>query len=173
VLVIALAVLGFDQLGGGASADAEAISEASSILVATTGSPSHKPARLPASAGEEISFASRLASVAQSTGEVAPDAIRDVFRPADIWLPKTTTISTVATVSSADKFVLEHKLSMVSVNRAGGGVAVVDGKLLNIGAKIDGYRLISINQQSAMFESTDGARVQLKLPADSATAAAR
>jgi len=166
VLVIALAGLGFDQLRG-ASSTTDASADASTLLV-TGKSSSHKPARVSATMGEEVSFASRLATLAHTTGNVAPNAIRDVFRPADSWLPKVATI--VNTVSAADKFVMEHKLSMVSVNTSGGGVAVVDGKLLHIGASLDGYQLIAIDQQSASFRSADGARALLKLPTETAAA---
>lgn len=163
VLVIALVGLGFDQLGGSTSNADTAAAGPGALLLAGTGS-SNKPARFSATAGEEISLATRLTTVAQSTGTFSPNAIRDVFRPADIWLPKA--VGTVSTVTSADKFVAEHKLSTISVNATGGGVAIVDGKLLHLGAKIDGYKLVAINQQSVIFQSSDGAQAQLKLTSE-------
>jgi hypothetical protein len=164
VLVVALGVFGYDQLFGSSPSTADASASANTLLLASI-SPSNKPARISASAAEEISLASRLTTLALKTGTTAPNAIRDVFQPAEIWLPKTV-VARVSTVSSADKFVRDHKLSTVSINATGGGVAVVDGKLLHIGGRIDGYQLVAINQQNAIFQSSDGARAKLKLPSE-------
>ncbi|MBC8108137.1 MAG: hypothetical protein H7Z14_16245 [Anaerolineae bacterium] len=163
VLVIALGGLGFDQLSGTTSTADASLEDPSTLLLASASS-SNKPARFSASGGEEISLASRLAKLAESTGTISPGAIRDVFRPADIWLPKT--LGTIATATTADKFATDHKLSTISVNTSGGGVAIVDGKLLHVGAKIDGYKLVAVNQQTATFESHDGTRAQLKLTSE-------
>lgn len=164
VLVIALGGLGWDQLRGSSPASADASAEADSLLMATTGS-SNKSALHSATAGDEVSLASRLTSLAQATGTTSPATIRDVFKPANTWL--SNALGSNTTVAAADKFALQHKLSTISQNASGGGVAVVDGKMLNVGAKIDGYKLISVNRQAAIFQAPDGARAQLKLPTES------
>jgi hypothetical protein len=162
VLVIALAGLGFDQLRGTSATDPSQ-ADAGTLLLASNGS-SNKRAQLAANPGEEISLAHRLAALANTAGPTSTNDIRDVFRAADVWLPKT--VAAITTVAPADKFAADHKLGTISTNTAGGGVAVVDGKPLHMGGRIDGYRLVEINGQGATFQSSDGARAHLKLASE-------
>lgn len=178
VLVLALGFLGYDQLsGGGANADAAtAEADAANLLLASApGSSSHRSGAAAIDTSNDISLASRLSAMAGKTGAVAqPDRMRDVFRPVEGWITKPAPkIAAAPTVSSADQFVAEHKLTAISTtNVTGGGVAVVDGTLLHVGGAIDGYRLVAIDRQQAIFESSDGGRAKLMLASPSTSSGA-
>jgi len=162
VLVAALGFLAYDQLAGaGASSDAAAGDAGSLLLASSSGKPTGPGG---GDNTNDISLATRLSALAAKTGVSATDQIRDAFRPAEGWINKpVAAIALVPTVSSADKFVAAHKLIAISTNSAGGAVAVVDGTLLHIGGAIDGYRLMRVDRQHAIFESPDGGRAQLTL----------
>ena len=161
VLVAALGFLAYDQFAGaGASSDAAAADAGSLLLASSSG----KPTWPGGDNTNDISLATRLSALAAKTGVSATDQIRDAFRPAEGWINKpVAAIASAPTVSSADKFVAAHKLIAISTNSAGGAVAVVDGTLLHIGGAIDGYRLMRVDRQHAIFESPDGGRAQLTL----------
>ncbi len=160
VLILALGFLGYDQLGTSAAPGDEALADSGTLLMAST-TTSNKA--MLANYDDGASLASRLAATAQKTGTTSPQSIRDAFRPANGWIANSIDGTRV---SAADKFAADHKLSTVSLNGTGGGVAVVDGKMLHIGATLEGYKLIAITRQSATFQSANGARAQLKLPVD-------
>jgi hypothetical protein len=170
VLVIALVGLGYDQLGGGAVDEAALVdSDNSQLLLAATSKSSNKSNANGANATDGISLATRLATLAGHRAEPSREQMRDAFRPVEGWFTKPTAANATAdnttpTISSAERFVSSHKLTATSLNTGGGGVAVVDGTLVYVGGSIDGYRLRSVTHSSALFESSDGAVAQLKLP---------
>jgi hypothetical protein len=172
VLVIAWAGLGYDQFtgGGAAAADAEDVDPDSLLLASSTVSTSpssHKSTSAMNVGVDDISLASRLTSLAQRTPVRSAGEIRDAFRATDGWISKAAaTTPAIGTVSPADQFAAEHKVSAISTNASGGGVAVIDGTMLHIGGQIDGYRLVALRGQHAIFEASDGARAQLSLPTD-------
>ena len=178
VLVIALVGLGYDQLNSTPADDAAQYETGGGqLLLASTSGASNKSHANQLNVTDGVSLASRLSALATKTGASTPEQMRDAFRPVEGWFNKPVVASTATgpTISPAEKFAADHKLTATSLNTAGGSVAVVDGTLLHVGASLDGYRLISVTRTTALFESSDGARAQLKLPiaASPASAAAR
>jgi hypothetical protein len=174
VLVIALGFLSYDQINGAAATDA-AHEDSGALLLASNSRASGTSGNLTTDTSTDISLATRLSVLASKSGASATaDRMRDAFRPAEGWLSKpVVAIAAPPTISSADRFVLEHKLTAISMNASGGGaVAVVDGKLLHIGGAIDGYRLTRVDGQRATFESSDGGRATLTLAANAASSSA-
>ncbi|MBM4018486.1 MAG: hypothetical protein FJ288_09205 [Planctomycetes bacterium] len=92
-----------------------------------------------------------------------PAAIREAFAPSDAWLalltaPKEKDIK----VDLAAEFARRHRLT--SLLLAGpAGCAVVDGKVLRIGQQIDGFRLVGLAPDGAMFRSVRE-EAEAKLP---------
>lgn len=107
-------------------------------------------------------LAARLAAAveARSTTENAV-ATRDAFRPSDAWIDRKPAAlpAEPAPAPPPDpvaEFRARHKLNAV-MRTAGGGVAIIDGKTLRPGAKLDGFRLVRVGLRSAWLESDDGA----------------
>ncbi|CAN5703246.1 hypothetical protein BH09PLA1_BH09PLA1_08060 [soil metagenome] len=163
VLVVALAWLGFDQLGA-SPASADAAAEAGNLLLASTSS-SHNSGTFAAGETDGVSLASRLSNLAEKTGTSPPSKIRDVFSPADSWGGKS--FGAISTVTAADQFALDHTLSTFSMSGSGGGVAVIDGKLLHINGTLDGYKLVAIHRDGVVFRAANGAVAKLKLASES------
>jgi hypothetical protein len=163
VLVVAVAALAFDQLGGSSSDSSSASNgqDPNSLLMASTAaSPSSAASRgnvaSAANVADGPSLAQRLAAAAGPAGATpAPDQIRDVFRIPRAWSGNTQVVAVSDDKLAADRFVQAHKLSAVSKNGSSatgdGGVAVVDGKLLHPGAVIEGFKLVAVTRSSAVF----------------------
>jgi hypothetical protein len=184
LLIVALAALAFDQLGGGgtssdiASAAVAGQENASALLLASSASASPATRSNSNAAADEPSLAQRLKAAAPIAATVSPDHIRDVFRIPRAWLgngqpaPVTQDAATLA----AERFAQSHKLSAVSKSASGGGagglagIAVVDGNLLHPGAVVDGFKLVAVTRTSAIFDC-GGAQVVLQLKTDPSGAA--
>jgi hypothetical protein len=66
-----------------------------------------------------------------------------------------------------ERFAASHRLTAIVLNgEEGGGFAVVDGKILHLGATLDGLTLRSLTRQVAIFE---GAGVTAPLRVNPAT----
>jgi hypothetical protein len=111
-------------------------------------------------------IAARLRHAGEKTS-MDPAALKDAFVPAESWLAKPeqgtpVALTTTPVVDSGDRFVRDHKLTSVLID-AGGGIAVVNGKVLRVGQEIDGYRLVRLAPGTAEFESgPGGSRIQLQ-----------
>jgi|WetSurMetagenome_2_1015567.scaffolds.fasta_scaffold135875_2 hypothetical protein len=100
---------------------------------------------------------------------LAPAALKDAFVPAESWLVKpnpavtpTAVTTAVPVVDSGGRFISEHKLTSVLID-AGGGIAVVNDKVLRVGQEIDGYRLVRLAPGVAEFTGgPDGPPVRLQ-----------
>lgn len=104
-------------------------------------------------------FADRNALAAVST--------RDAFRPSAVWLSEIVGPSPEAPVaedadkSAAKDFAAKHTLNAVLL-RQGGNSAIIDRRCLKIGEKLGDYRLVSVNDRSAVFHA-GSVRVTLSL----------
>jgi hypothetical protein len=107
-------------------------------------------------------IANRLASVASRRG-LGSDAVADAFRPAVSWYPEEQVVvrPMVDAGSAGDRFRQAHQLNAVMAGSR--SFALVDGRTLLVGQKMDGFTLISVSETGAMFESDRG-RVELTLP---------
>jgi hypothetical protein len=111
-----------------------------------------------ASGATPVSLADRLKSLALADRE--PTSIREAFAPSSAWLaaledakpaPPAEPAAAPAADSTAD-FTRQHKLTSV-LRRGNAGSAIVDGKFIEIGEQVDGYRLIGLTAESAVFRS--------------------
>ncbi|MDB5299746.1 MAG: hypothetical protein JWO87_1409 [Phycisphaerales bacterium] len=105
------------------------------------------------------SLSSRLTKAAEADG-TDPDQVRDAFRPSAVWVVKA--VETARGSSAADHFRDQHHLLAV-MSGTRGGIAIINGKTVRKGQTIDGFRLTSVRERSAVFENADGA-VELGLP---------
>jgi hypothetical protein len=104
-----------------------------------------------------VSLADRLKSLALADRE--PTSIREAFAPSSAWLaaledakPAPPAEPTAAAADSTADFTRQHKLTSV-LRRGNAGSAIVDGKFIEIGEQVDGYRLIGLTADSAVFRS--------------------
>ena len=104
----------------------------------------------------------RVAALARREG-VDVSQVRDAFVPARSWLPESEPIGVVKKASgmSPEQFRLRHQMMAVVITDEASFV-VVDGKTLQAGELVDGYRLVEIRERSAVFES-QGQAVELMM----------
>ena len=112
--------------------------------------------QLPAPGATRTPLAERLEALTLPDGE--PTGIREAFAPSTAWLasldetkPKPKPSGAREPDSTAD-FVRQHKLTSVLL-RGNVGSAIVDGKVVEIGEQLDGYRLTGLTADSAVFQS--------------------
>jgi len=111
------------------------------------------------------SLADRLRDVAVSR-DLKTDAVRDAFAPAQSWMPKPTTRpATTRPARQRPAFGKTHTL--MALMAGPNGSAIVDGECLRIGDKLDGYTLVSVTRQAAVFQC-GGRQVRLGLPGPAA-----
>jgi hypothetical protein len=108
-----------------------------------------------ASGATPVSLADRLKSLALADRE--PTGIREAFAPSSAWLasleqPKPAAPAPAEPTDSVADFIRQHKLTSV-LRRGSSGSAIVDGKFIEIGEQVDGYRLIGLTADSAVFRS--------------------
>ena len=114
------------------------------------------------SGAAQISLADRLKTLGLADRE--PTTIREAFAPSSAWLATLEEAKPVAAAAppapepdSAADFIRQHKLTSV-LRRGNTGSAIVDGKFIEIGEQVDGYRLIGLTAESAIFRSPRQAR---------------
>ncbi len=106
-------------------------------------------------------IADRLEAVATQRGfdlEHVPDA----FIPPRSWIVEKTPDDPPPGRVTAAQFELDHVLTGVMAV-GDGGYAIINGKTLFIGQKLDGFRLIHVSERSAVLDSDD-VHVELLLP---------
>jgi len=118
-------------------------------LVKLAGAP-----QLPAPGATRTPLAERLEALTLPDGE--PTGIREAFAPSAAWLasldeakPKP---SGAREPDSTADFARQHKLTSV-LRRGNVGSAIVDGKVVEVGEQLDGYRLTGLTADSAVFMS--------------------
>jgi len=115
----------------------------------------HEPTSLTAT------LADRLEEYAHSH---APDTgtLPDVFQPSAAWLPESPAAAGgYRPPNAADEFRATHQLTAVMLSRSTPG-AVVNKRFLTVGMEIDGFKLVSLSERSAVFDD-DGKQLELQL----------
>ncbi|MCX5654453.1 MAG: hypothetical protein NTY65_07380 [Planctomycetota bacterium] len=99
-----------------------------------------------------IPLAERLKALALEDRD--PTAIREAFAPSAAWLASLEVAKPggVPRPDSALDFSQQHKLTSI-LRRGSAGSAIVNGKVVEIGEQVDGYRLIGLTADSAVFQS--------------------
>jgi len=115
-------------------------------------------------------LASLLEKAAEPFG-LAPAEMRDAFTIAEVWLaelqgpppepPPEPAEPTEPQPTAGEAFAGRHKLTSVILSSRGGS-AVVDGKIVPVGQALDGFTLLRVTRDSAIF-GTGGEEVELHL----------
>jgi hypothetical protein len=173
LVVVAFAV---DQMTGGgpstadASDSAPAQSETAPLLMSSSTTPAtaDKVAAAAAASSNAMNLSARMSNcfAAANAGRDAKSPSRDLFRLPAKWSNQIQSSSADAARVAAERFARSHRLSAVSRNAAGGTLAVVEGKLLHVGASLDGFTLSEVSADAAVFTGQNGARVRLPLNAE-------
>jgi len=112
------------------------------------------------------SLAERLQALAEAR-DLELANVKNAFRTAEPWgvelrTPKPAVIQD--DTARIEKFCRDHRLMAVMV-ASDGGRAIVDGKSYRIGQQLDGFRLISVTERTAVWASGTR-RATLTLPVD-------
>ncbi len=163
--VIAVAAFVVDRVflrsGSGGPAPARAAAD-------TPGPAAARPPAMPAPAppvavppSDRPSLAARLDALAKDPG-VDVGGMRDAFVPPPSWIAEVKSPEPeVVEPSAAEKFAAAHTLTAVLL--AGkGGCAVVNGKVVQVGQEVDGFELVSLARECAVFQGGQE-RVELRL----------
>ena len=112
--------------------------------------------------GDSAIVAERLKALAK-TLNLDPAEIRDAFKPAEDWTMSAPPPEPAAAPQPKARpdFARNHKLTAVLLSK-GGGSAVVNGKVVEVGQELDWYKLVGLEANSATFQSADD-RVELGL----------
>ncbi|MHC4985370.1 MAG: hypothetical protein ACYTFO_04355 [Planctomycetota bacterium] len=124
----------------------------------------------PPSTSDTPSIAAQLATL-QEMRPADLEGVREAFSPSESWNqqlrpahpPQDRPAASTAGNQSvrADQFVAGHRLMSI-LHLAEGGVALVDDKVVRIGQTLDGFTLIELTEDTAVFAS-DERRVELRL----------
>jgi hypothetical protein len=131
-------------------------------VVEPSASPDETPEAVPVGSisTARAAIADRLDKVAQQRG-FNLDRVPNAFVPPKSWLVEEVRKGTPSSRVTAEMFEAGHVLT--GVMAAGdGGYAIIDGRTLFIGQKLDGFELISVSERSAVLDS-DGERTELML----------
>lgn len=176
VLGLGLTALGVDRLFlGGSTGPQTATADVQASLMAAADSASAVTLRAAATPSPATSagptLAQRLLALAQDQNldeRASPQPVRDAFSPSPAWTgPGSSQADEPAqalAVDPAAQFQKQHRL-MAVVARRSGGLAVVDSRTIALGQSLDGFRLIQVRDDAAVFESSSGTRLELRLHA--------
>jgi hypothetical protein len=92
--------------------------------------------------------------------------------PADAEIPELLPVPTgneppaddAMAILRARRFAKAHSLMSI-IRTSNGGTALVDGQLVQVGGKLDGFTLVSLTERGAVFEA-DGRQIELRLSKD-------
>jgi hypothetical protein len=175
VLTLAASAFGVDHWMIGSDAAASDGSSAVPAAVASVSAspaaprPAGKPAPGAREAKERESTAASSRSLAQRLQESA-DAeqldlavVPDAFRPSRLWeppappappTPQAALPPPVARPDPGDQFRSRHKLTAVMQSgRDGGGMALINGKMVLPGQSVDGFTLVEVRKHSAVLSA--------------------
>jgi len=170
VLGLAVVALGTDRLFLGGPGRPRAAS--ASVLPTTEGAAPATPqdAWAAPTAERPPTLASRLEAAVEPFA-VDPTKMRDAFTIAETWLPELQEPAPAPTTESPEPaepqptagevFATRHTLTSVILTSRGGS-AVVDGKIVPLGQAVDGFTLLRLTPESAIF-GADGDEVELRL----------
>jgi hypothetical protein len=138
----------------------------------------HRPAPRPAkpapapeaelACGNVAALADRLEAT-RASNAFDLDAVRDAFRPPVSMVGARKVESVDELQMAAKRFVERHKLGAVIRKQSGGGVAVIEDKMLSVGQSLDGFVLVAVKDRSAVLRRGNQ-RVELRLQDDSGAA---
>lgn len=168
VLGLGLAVFLADRIYLGMNPAGPAQAEASEVADTTSVLPDRVAAlsrgeTAPIGAARPVNELARRFEAAKAAHLVKVEDVTDIFRPSQAWAgpaPQTETPVDSDEIR-ADEFVQDHKLEAAVVS-SGGGIAIVAGQCLRIGQELDGFKLVSVGKDSAVFVS-GAARATLRL----------
>lgn len=129
----------------------EAVAESAEDLVVTPSADEgfeHTSGTLPSSSD---SLAQKLLSI-KAASHIDPLNVNNAFTPA--WIASVTTATAQIDNQAilAEEFAATHRLTAV-MGTGPGGYAIIDGKCLRVGQELDGMRLTSVGDRTAVFES--------------------
>lgn len=114
---------------------------------------------------QEDTLADRVRAVAEASKLHLVD-VRDAFSPSEALIGQLQKAGPRGSQQSkSEAFEQRHRLTAVMAGNAG-GYAIVDGACVLIGQELEGFKLVSVGERSAVFQSKDAARVELKLEGD-------
>jgi hypothetical protein len=131
-------------------------------VVERTSSPDGAPEVAPVGSisTARAAIADRLDGVARQRG-LDLDRVPNAFAPPKSWLVEEVQRNTASSRVTAEMFEAKHVLT--GVMAAGDrGYAIIDGRTLFIGQRLDGFELVSVSERSAVLDS-DGERIELML----------
>jgi hypothetical protein len=105
----------------------------------------------------------RLEAVARAQ-ELDVRNIRDAFVPPTSWIGTQRPAAVDDYPNAAREFINRHKLTAV-MKQSGGGIAIIEGKMVAVGQSIGGFRLVVVKDRSAVLRRGNQ-RVELRLPED-------
>jgi hypothetical protein len=114
-----------------------------------------------------VSFADRLRLITDKSGDADLSPRRDAFSPSPGWGATPSSVGGVPdnqALRAAETFQSKHVLEAVLVS-GDNRYAVIGGQPISIGQTLDGYRLMTVHERSAVFEA-QGVRVKLGIKAD-------
>lgn len=110
----------------------------------------------------EDTLADRVRAVAEANKLHLVD-VRDAFCPSQALIGQLQKAGpTGSQQSKAEAFKQRHRLTGVMAGKAD-GYAIVDGACVLIGQELEGFKLLSVGERSAVFQSKDASQVELKL----------
>ena len=174
ILALAIGAFMVDRMFlSGGPAEAQAATPYQSPVALSVGSAS-SPAGSAGSAGSAGEALQLLAALAGERADLSE--LRNAFRPSPAWSADLFPPAPVAPTAPAEsaplaatpaksaalqRFTQDH--SVMSIIRTDeGGYALIDGQLVNVGNKLDGFTLVELTDSAAVFAS-DAGRVELKL----------
>jgi len=169
VLTVAMGALLLDQLFSGSGTTGPNAANADTVASAPAQDDSASP--LPsaalstgASLSDDQSVTQQLESIRQSK-ELAVSDVPDAFLPSAVWEVRNPTIVAETTKGRARRgnelFARSHSLSTV-MKTDSGGYAVINGQIVQLADKLDGFQLVAISDNAVIMESGE-IRVVLKL----------
>jgi hypothetical protein len=173
MLVTGLAALVLDRLTAGPQ-NARAQDDPSSFVVERTDKSLSSGAPTVTGGAEHTAIGPDLSVRLRSLGErfAVDSQYRDPFRAPSSWAPRSAAVPLPATVpvsdpaSPAGEFERSHRLTAVLLSDRQRN-AVVDGKMIKPGQAIDGFTLISVTHDTAVFRAgaaTAVLRTEVKAP---------
>ena len=173
VLVLALGALGADRFIFTPNEP-----EAPPAPAATTAAP-HPIKKIVASGDTAQAQEARLAGLAALAKRMRDMAeverldvgdTKDAFVPAAAWVGQMKTDTASAAQAAAQPLdpasaFREHHHLVAVLKSSHGGVAILDGKTVRVGQRVDTFRLVSVGDRTALFHSAN-TDLTLELPAD-------
>ncbi len=157
ILAIALLILMVDQFSGGpAPADAQSDTPAASIprspqeLPTATNSAEPVATEAIADAGPSVA---RMLSVIRGNTDYDPQQVDNAFAPSSQWAGDAQNAQPQTDDrSDAEAFVQAHRVTAIMRGERG-GYAIINGNIVRVGQKLNGFTLIEVSPSAVVFRS--------------------